>query len=165
MTEKEIELLKEQMKNLENRVSKLEELTNVDSNFFVHDINLDKICKSNSIEISHLANIFHIEKEEIVLLKYSNENDLETSKITQNISLLFLWGYKFLLSKEDISPTLIKEMIEYHGISIQNFSKYISEIIPHLVIRKGSSPKNYSYKLTIPGIEKASKLINEITSD
>jgi len=48
---------------------------------------------------------------------------------------------------------------------IQNYSKYLGEIIPFLIIRKGSGSKNYTYKLTFPGIERASKLLVKIINE
>ena len=85
---------------------------------------------------------------------------------TQNIALLVLLGYKYLLSKEEVLSQEIRRNVAENNIPLNNFATHLGDVTPSLIRRKGKlrSPKT-TYKLTTLGESKARELIKVIAGE
>jgi AraC-like DNA-binding protein len=159
LSEDEIRLLKEKLQNHDRRIAALEDILK-DKKETHPTENSSKILKLASelgISINKFDELFDIDGTQLTTIKHTGEDD--KTRI-QTITLLTLFGYKIYFGLEEVLSQEIRRNVAENGISLNNFNKFLNELIPSLIRRKGKlkSPTT-SYRLSIPGEVKAKELI------
>ncbi|MCD6215926.1 MAG: hypothetical protein J7J92_02520 [Candidatus Aenigmarchaeota archaeon] len=151
----------------ETRIKKIEDfIKSLESKPPTEDINLSgikKLSKKTGVNEKMLKEIFDIEDDQLTVVKITGEKERDK---TQNIALLVLLGYKYLLSKEEVLSQEIRRNVAENNIPLNNFATHLSNVTPSLIRRKGKlrSPKT-TYKLTTLGESKARELVKVIASE
>lgn len=166
--DKEIEEIKEKLKEHEKRIQYLEKIifhkTKSDEGQLEK---YDDIQKRLAVKINvpeeKLKEIFDLEGDSLTLLKIAGKDDREKTK---DATLLVLLGYKYFFGKEEIFSKEIRRNVAEHRIPLNNFATYLNEITPSLIRRKGKgkSPST-TYKLQHLGEAEAKQLLKKIVGD
>ena len=161
--EKEINKIKKELRDHEERISKLEgelpEVLQVQEKIE----GIEKLAKKINIAKEKIGEIFDLKKEVLTVVKIIGKNDKEKIK---NISLLVLLSYKYFFGRNEIFSQEIRRNVAENGIPLNNFASYLNEIIPSLIRRKGKfrSPKT-TYSLTTLGKSRAREIIKKICEE
>ena len=119
---------------------------------------LEKLASEFATSTDKLNEIFDTEDNTLTVLKF-NGNDFNEK--TQAISLLVIFGYKYLLNQNNILAKELRRNIIENKIPVNNFATYIKEISPSLIRKSGKpSSTKTTYKLTGLGESKARELLH-----
>lgn len=162
MSEEELRLLKEKAHDHDTRIADLEKILKVKEEMpaIKETAGIQKLATKLGIPVGKLDEIFDKDGSELTIINHSGT---DVRNKTQNITLLTLFGYKIYFGLEEVLSQEIRRNVAENGISLGHFSKYLNELIPRLLRRKGKlrSPKT-TYRLNIQGEVKAKKLIKSI---
>jgi len=160
-TEKELNKIKKELKNHEERISKLEEKRLAEVPLFQEEIKgIEKLVQKTGIPKEKIREIFDLEENILTVVESVGKDDKEKIK---NISLLVLLGYKYFFKKNELFSQEIRRNVAENGVPLDNFASVLNEIMPSLIRRKGKtkSPKT-TYRLTVLGESKARELIKQL---
>lgn len=154
------------IENHENRLKKIERIVKGEGRkVSTADIGdrIKKLSEKLRINKDKIKELYDIEDKTLILIKVIGENEKEK---TQNITLLVLFGYKYLFEIENIPAQEIRRNVAENGISLCNFANHLNEVIPSFIRRNGKtrSPKTL-YRLTIQGEVKAKEIIKKICGE
>lgn len=161
---KEIEKIKETLKNHEKRIKSLEEEKSMRSTTQgaapVKGTGIEKLAEKVGTDVEKLEELFDTENHTITLLRITGKDEAEKTK---RISLIVLLGYKYFFGNEKVLSKEIRRNVAENRIPINNFATYLNEMIPSLVRRIGKlkSPTT-TYKLTPLGEAEAKEIIKEM---
>lgn len=152
--------------NHEKRIKALEDLIkDVDDvkRIISIELNYEKMKKEMNLDENAINSIFDYNNQLLTLLQTLGKNDKEK---TQNITLLIILGYDYLLGINQIKTKEIRRNVSEHGISLNNFATHLKEIMPLYISRIGktTSPKS-KYRLTTPGYKQAKKILLLISEE
>jgi len=156
------------LNNHERRIRELEKIISKLRDTSISEIkkeiikvpSFQKLSRKIGVPESVLERLFDIEDESITLLDIIGESHKER---TQNATLVVLLAYKYVFNREEVLAREIKRNIAELGISLANFPRYLNEIIPTFIRRKGKprSPKT-TYKLTLQGEVRAKEILKTL---
>lgn len=142
--EKEINKIKDEIRELKERMRKLGEIGKLHS----------KERKSNAID-----KVFDIEQDKLTVIRFIGK---KTKEKIQNISLLALYGYKKEMGVDKVLSSEIKRNVAINKVPVENFGTYIKKIIPKCILGIGKKfSTKYQYKLTSYGEVKAKEILEE----
>lgn len=165
MNENELRILKAMVAKHEERLSLLEKQLVQPKSLNVVTTYADS-WKNLSTKIGapeeKIKEVFHLEGEQLVVTKVEAKDDKEK---TQNICLLALLGYKYLLLKDEVKTGELRRNVAENGVRLENFATYLGELIPSKIYRKGKPKSNQlSYKLVLSGEVYAKGLLKSLIS-
>jgi hypothetical protein len=161
MTVDEISRLKAIVDDHERRIQSLEQqqLISKAEVSFERDRTpgLEKLAQKSQVDPEKMDELFDVEGGCLTVLKAVGADEKEK---TQNIALLTLMGYKYLVGAQEVLSGEIKRNVAENGVAVNNFSSHLNQMSPSLVRRKGKtrSPKT-AYRLTSVGEVRARQLI------
>ncbi len=161
---KEIEKIKETLKNHEKRIKFLEEEKSMKSTVQgaapVEGTGIEKLAEKVGTDVEKLKGLFDTENHTLTLLRVTGKDEAEKTK---RISLIVLLGYKYFFGNEKVLSKEIRRNVAENRIPINNFATYLNEMIPSLARRIGKlkSPTT-TYKLTPLGEAEAKEIIKEM---
>jgi len=161
-TEKEIDKIKNSLKDLESRISKMEGTIGSNASGNVKKFSgLEGLIKRTNLKEDDIKIFFDTDGSVLIPLEKLGKGDRE--KII-NITLLTLLGCKYLLRESMILAKDLRRRVEENGVPTNNFATYLREITPSLIRRKGEtkSPKT-TYEIKPLGETRAKNLIIEMT--
>ena len=164
-SENVISEIKDKLEDHEKRIKKIEDfIKNLESKPPIEELSgIKKLSKKTGVNEKVLKEIFDVEDDQLTVVKITGEKERDK---TQNIALLVLLGYKYLLSKEEVLSQEIRRNVAENNIPLNNFATHLGDVTPSLIRRKGKlrSPKT-TYKLTTLGESKARELIKVIAGE
>jgi len=161
---KEIEKIKEALKNHEKRIKFLEEEKSmrsaVQGSAPVKRTGIERLAEKVGSDVEKLEELFDTENHTLTLLRVTGKDEAEKTK---RISLIVLLGYKYFFGNEKVLSREIRRNVAENRIPINNFATYLNEMIPSLIRRIGKlkSPTT-TYKLTPLGEAEAKEIIKEM---
>lgn len=117
----------------------------------------------HGFDIKSFPRVLHIEGKDVkVIKKMPGTNN---AKKSVNTALAYLWG-KRSVGVEDVSFQEIRDLCQQQGcLDSGNFAATMKNAREHIIIegRKGSSAK--TCKLTLPGVERAEELLEDLNGE
>tara|TARA_R110002096_G_scaffold436009_1_gene665083 strand:- start:58335 stop:58877 length:543 start_codon:yes stop_codon:yes gene_type:complete len=122
--------------------------------------NTDSVKKENC---KNYPNIFHIEENEVKIIKKMPGNN--NAKKSVNTALAYLMAMR-TLGVDEVPVQDIREQCQEQGcLDANNFASSIKNVKEFIILKgeKGSNSK--TCKLTVPGIDQATSLLEEINGE
>lgn len=108
-------------------------------------------------------NVFSLDSLNKIHILNSNGNT--NAEKTKSLTLLYLLAKKDLLGEEYASAQEIRDICKKHGCFDSNFARVLDGLKGLLMPVGKVKSKSKSYELTVPGINEAIKLAEELNSD
>ena len=160
----ELKKIKEMLQEHEKRIKSLEDifasLKSEEITAIEGRVDIEKLARKIGIKNGKVRELFDIENNTLTILKVVGKDDKER---TQKISLAVLLGYKYSLGNEQVLSKEIRRNVAENRVPVNNFAKYLNELIPSLIRRVGKpkSPKT-TYKLTPLGEAEAKEILRKL---
>lgn len=166
--EKELSKIIKMLQDHEKRITEIEKklkgFKEPEVEMMVSDtLRFDMLAKRTGVDEEKIKKVFDYDDGKITILKVIGESEKEK---TQNVSLLVLLGYKYLLCVNKILSQEIKRNVAENRIPVNNFATHLNELSPSLIRRRGKarSPKT-TYRLTTLGDANAREILKRITEE
>ncbi len=164
MSSREIAELKTTLRDHEERLRKLEERVRTGGPELPEEVGvitgIRRLAGKAGVDTECVRGIFDVEGNQLTVTRFSGQDN---KGLSQDITLLTLVGYKFLLGQIQVLSKEIRRNVGENGVPIDNFSTYLNEIIPSFIRKKGKprSPKT-TYRLTPLGEAKCREIIKAL---
>lgn len=122
-----------------------------------------EIADEESFDAGSFSRVLHIDGQEVRVIKKMPGNTIAKRAI--NTALAYLWG-KRSVGVNAVKYDEIREVCKEQGcLDSSNFSYHMKSAREHIIVsgKKGSSAK--TCKLTIPGVERAEELLEDLNGE
>jgi len=169
MSSEEITGVKEKLKELEERIGKLEHFLAREEGKSVEEPGIategcvEKLCEAAGINEDELRCVFDFEEKDLSLIATVEGKSEAVKQFKASVGILT--AYHYCYHKDEIMSQDLRKKLEWLGIrSLANLSANLSDY-KQLIRPKGKSGSpQFSYKITFPGIKKGLEIIKEWAS-
>lgn len=169
MSSEEITEVKGKLKELEERIGKLEhflareEGKSAEEPSIATEGRMEKLCEDAGITEEELKCVFDFEEEDLSLIATVEGKSEAVKQFKASVGILT--AYHYCYRKDEIRSQDLRKKLEWSGIrSLGNLSANLANY-KQLIRPKGKSGSpQFSYKITFPGIKKGLEIIREWAS-
>lgn len=123
---------------------------------------IEKLSQDTGISKEQLRYVFEFEKEDLVLIT-AIEGKNESEKQFK-ATICILTAYHYCYDSDEIKSQDLRKKLQWLGIaSLVNLSTNIAEYKQFILPKGKPKSKEFSYKITLPGIKKGLKIIKELS--
>jgi hypothetical protein len=162
-TNNEIKRIRQVLEDHEKRIRALEQNHPSSSPEVVSpksEASIDALARKTGTDPDNIRKLFEIKEDTLTLSKVVGKDQREQ---TRDISLLVLLGYKYFSNKEEVLAGEMRRNVAENGVPVDNFARYLNEMIPSLVHRKGKSKSHkITYKLSPLGEARAREALKKV---
>lgn len=164
----EITEIKKILEKHEERITKLENFIQVKEEKPIKEIVVDReermeeLSSKVGITKERLRCVFDFDKDDLTLIvdiegKNEGERQLKAA-------VCILTAYHYCYARDTVKSQDLRKKLQWLGIkSLANLSSNLSEYKQFIIPKGKSKSKDFSYKITLPGLKKGTEIIKELS--
>ena len=163
-SDEEIIEIKKKLEEHEKRIRKLEVEKGKSTKEISVDIErgIEKMSKNARIPEERIRCVFDFDEEDLSLIATVEGKNESEKQFKATVCILA--AYHYCYGRDEIKSQDIRKKLEWFGIkSLVNLSTNLSEYKQFILPKGKPKSKEFSYKITLPGIKKGLEIIKELS--